>query len=360
MSVNSPPDHPEDPRERPTRDAAEGGSFRAEAEAGERLDVALQKYLPDLSRSALQRLISAGQVRVEGRSAKAGQRLFRGELVEWEAPHRSPSPSAPSAPKPEPIPLQVIYEDVHLLVIDKPSGLVVHPAPGHSTGTLVNAVLAHAGDEMESGESDRPGIVHRLDKDTSGLMVVAKTESAHRALQAQIQARTAERRYLALVLGSVRFEHAEVDAPIGRHPTDRKRMGVIRPGSRHTHRSAQTELRVLERLDGVTLLEARLLTGRTHQIRVHCAYIHYPVLGDPLYGPRRPEKVLGPETAAAVQLLEGQALHAYRLSFEHPVRGGRLQFLAPPSPDFQQVLDRLGSRWKPVADDPWASVEPTV
>jgi 23S rRNA pseudouridine1911/1915/1917 synthase len=263
---------------------------------------------------------------------------------------------APDRREPEARPQDVVYEDEHLLVIDKPKGLVVHPAPGHAGGTLVNAVLAHAGEDLTGiGGVERPGIVHRLDKDTSGLMVVAKTEPAYHSLQAQIAERTAERRYVAVVHGSARFERAAVDAPIGRHPTDRKKMGVIRPGSSHTHREARTDLRVLERFPGFTFLEARLQTGRTHQIRVHCAYIHLPVVGDATYGPKNPTRSphLDPAVRAAMQALDGQALHAYRLSFDHPVTGERLQFLSPPSADLRRLLDALGSTWQPAEEDPW-------
>jgi 23S rRNA pseudouridine1911/1915/1917 synthase len=248
----------------------------------------------------------------------------------------------------------VVFEDDELLVINKPKGLVVHPAPGHQSGTLVNAVLAHAGEDLTGiGGVERPGIVHRLDKDTSGLMVVAKTERAYQSLQGQIQDRSAERRYLAVVAGSPRFERASVDAPIGRHPTDRKRMAVIRPGSAQTHREAHTDLRVLERFDGFALLEARLQTGRTHQIRVHCAYIQLPVVGDEVYGGKMSgSKGKGP-VAEAIAALRGQALHAYRLAFAHPVTGERLRFLAPVPGDLGALLAALGSRWAPPEEDPW-------
>jgi 23S rRNA pseudouridine1911/1915/1917 synthase len=326
-----------------------------DAQAGERLDRALQERLPDLSRAAVQRLIETGRVRVNGREARSGYRLRAGEVVEWEL---SPPEPPPDRLRPEAIPLDVRYEDEDLLVINKPKGLVVHPSPGHASGTLVNAVLAHAGEELTGiGGVERPGIVHRLDRDTSGLMVVAKSERAYHSLQGQIAARTAERRYVALARGSPRFERATVDAPIGRHLTDRKKMGVISPGSSHTHREAQTALRVLERFPGLTLLEARLRTGRTHQIRVHCAYIRLPVVGDAMYGPGRAERsgsgLLAPEVRLALEGLEGQALHAYRLGFSHPHTGARLQFLAPPPPDFQRLLDALGSAWTPREDDPW-------
>lgn len=290
---------------------------------------------------------------MNGKPTRAGYRVVAGDRVEWEAPGAAPAPSELVA---EEIPLDIVFEDEDLLVINKPKGLVVHPAPGHRSGTLVNAVLAHAGDDLSGiGGVERPGIVHRLDRDTSGLMVVAKSERAFRSLQAQIQARTAERRYLAAVRGTPRFERASVDAPIGRHPTDRKRMTVIRPGSPHTHREARTDLRVLERFPGFAFLEARLQTGRTHQIRVHCGYIHLPVVGDETYGPRHPERDphVPREVREALQRLEGQALHAYRLSFDHPVTGERTRFLSQPSEDFRRLLGSLGSRWSPIEDDPW-------
>ena len=321
--------------------------------AGERLDRVLQDELPELSRTAVQRLIDDGLARVNGKREKSGYKLRPGDVIEWSPP---PPAEAADPLMAEAIPLEVVFEDEDLLVINKPKGLVVHPAPGHATGTLVNAVLAHAGEDLTGiGGVERPGIVHRLDKDTSGLMVVAKTERAFHSLQGQIADRSAERRYIAIVRGSPRFERATVDAPIGRHPTDRKKMAVIPPGSSHTHREARTDLRVLERFPGFTLLEARLQTGRTHQIRVHCAYIHLLVLGDQTYGSRAPERdpSVSLPVRNAVQALDGQALHAYRLSFTHPVSGERLQFLAPPPEDMQRVLRALEGTWSPKEQDPW-------
>jgi 23S rRNA pseudouridine1911/1915/1917 synthase len=323
-------------------------------EPGERLDRVVQAALPELSRTAVQRLIEGGGVRVNGRPQRAGYRLRAGEQVEWDP---LPPPAAPAGPAAEAIPLEVVFEDEHLLVIDKPRGLVVHPAPGHAAGTLVNAVLAHAEEDLTGiGGVERPGIVHRLDKDTTGLMVVAKTEPAFHSLQAQIAARSVERRYLALVRGAPRFERAVVDAPIGRHPTDRKRMAVLRAGS---GREAVTDLRVLERFPGFALLEARLQTGRTHQIRVHCAYIRLPVAGDEVYGPRRVAKDphLSAALRAALSHLGGQALHAHRLAFAHPATGERLQWQAPPPADFGAVLTALGSTWTASASDPWPEGE---
>ncbi|MFN3652234.1 MAG: RluA family pseudouridine synthase [Armatimonadota bacterium] len=322
-------------------------------QAGERLDRALQEELPELSRTAVQRLVQEGRVRVNGREERVGYKLRAGDRVEWTLPPPEP---VESRMQPEEIPLDVVFEDDELLVIDKPKGLVVHPAAGHASGTLVNAVLAHAGDDLTGiGGVERPGIVHRLDRDTSGLIVVAKTEPAYRSLQRQIAERSAERRYVAVVRGQPRFEQATVDAPIGRHPGNRQKMAVIPPGSSHTHREAQTDLRVLDRFPGLALLEARLRTGRTHQIRVHCAYIHLPVVGDSTYGVSGLERAadLAPQVRAAIAALEGQALHAYRLSFDHPTTGERLQFVRPPAADMQSLLHALGSTWTPREDDPW-------
>ena len=322
------------------------GAFTVAEQVGERLDRALQVELPELSRTAIQRLIEGGGARVGGKPTRAGYKLRPGDLVEWDTP---PTEAEPTPLAAEEIPLDVVFEDADVLVLDKPVGLVVHPAPGHATGTLVNAVLAHAGDDLTGiGGVERPGLVHRLDKDTSGLMVVAKTEPAYQSLQAQIAARTVERRYLALVRGSPRWGTATVDAPIGRHPTDRKRMAVIPPGSERTHREAQTDLTVLERFPGFTLLEARLHTGRTHQIRVHCAYIRLPVVGDATYGPNLSEREPGisTEVRKALASLKGQALHAYRLAFDHPRTGERLEFVRPPRPDFAAALTALGATWR--------------
>ena len=331
------------------------GRIEVGAEAGDRLDRAIQAVLPELSRTAVQRLIDNGNVRVGGKTVRSGYTLRSGDTVEWEVPPAAPPPDVL---QPEAIPLDVVYEDADLLVIEKPKGLVVHPAPGHQSGTLVNAVLAHAGEDLTGiGGVERPGIVHRLDKDTSGLMVVAKTEVAYQSLQGQIQSRTAERRYVALVRGAPRFERATVEASIGRHPGDRKRMAVIPENSAHTHRSARTDLRVLERFPGFTLLEARLHTGRTHQIRVHCAHIRLPVVGDETYGRSKLERGSAVPQAVreGVDHLDGQALHAYRLAFDHPVTGERLRFLSSPSPDLQRLLDALGSQWQPEEEDAWAA-----
>lgn len=303
--------------------------------AGRRLDVFLADHLPEVSRARLQALIAAGLVSVapseaEGATgAVAAARVSRlrpshrvraGERVAVKVP-----PVEPTTLRPEPIPLVIIYEDGDLLVVDKPAGLTVHPGAGRPTGTLVQAVLSHCPDLPGIGGEQRPGIVHRLDKDTSGLLVVAKTEAALRGLQAQIQARRARRDYLALVWGRLNRAEGAVDAPIGRDPRHRTRMAVVASGRR-----AVTHYRVVERFREATLLELRLQTGRTHQIRVHCAALDHPVVGDPVYG-RRPN----------AWGLRRQALHAFRLAFAHPATGVELTFTVPLPPDIDAALQVL-------------------
>jgi 23S rRNA pseudouridine1911/1915/1917 synthase len=254
-------------------------------------------------------------------------------------------PPTPSDIRAEEIPLEIVYEDSDIIVVNKPRGMTTHPAPGNPAGTLVNALLAVTSDLAGVGGVQRPGIVHRLDKDTSGLLVVAKNDVSHINLQRQIQKRTAERRYYALVWGEVSFEKAVVDAPIGRHPVHRKKMAVVVDGG-HA-RTAVTDLAVSERFDGFTLLEASLRTGRTHQIRVHCAYIGHPVVGDPTYGGRRtlPGRFgvhAKTEFENLLDSLGGQALHAHKLSFNHPRTGEQMGFEAPIPSDMKAVIEWLG------------------
>jgi len=307
-----------------------------------RLDVYVARRMPDLSRSHIQKLIGQSYVTVDGVTAKASHKVQPGERVSVTIPPPEPADIAP-----EQIPLEVVYEDDQIIVINKPKGMTVHPAPGSRTGTLVNAVVAHTDDLSGIGGVERPGIVHRLDKDTSGLLVVAKTDAAHTSLQAQMQARSAERRYIALVWGATKFNEAVVDAPIGRHPTDRQKQAVIKDTSRYTAREAVTHLHVLERFDGFTLLEAKLDTGRTHQIRVHCSFIGHPVVGDPLYGgTKRPipssySKLDARGLACLIDGLQGQALHAFSLAFDHPATGERLSFEAPLPSDMAALLEWL-------------------
>lgn len=307
---------------------------------GERLDSYLASRT-GISRSALQRLAADGCVTVNGDSVRPSHKVKSGEVIWYSVP-----PPTPSHITGEELPLDIIYEDNDLIVINKPKGMIVHPAPGSASGTLVNALIAHC-KLAAVGGVERPGIVHRLDKDTSGLMVVAKNDAAHHSLQKQIQARTAERKYLALVWGNPRFEQAVVDAPIGRHPVDRKKMAVIESPA-YRSRVATTDLRVLERFGPMTLLEAGLRTGRTHQVRVHAAYAGHPIIGDPVYsGNRRLHS--GPKefVAGVNQLIDhlgGQALHAYSLSFEHPRTGKPMTFTAPMPEEMESLVTYLRER----------------
>ncbi len=292
---------------------------------GQRLDVFLaRKEELGLSRSHTQKLIRQGRVTVNGEVGKPSCRLVTGDQVVVEVPQ----PVSPQV-KPQEIPLDIIYEDDDLLVVNKPRGMVVHPAPGHADGTLVNALLAHCDDLSGINDVRRPGIVHRLDRDTTGLLVVAKNDRSHLDLARQIKERRVEREYLALVHGSVPVASGLVEAPVGRHPVHRKKMAVTWSG-----KPAVTKFWVLERFDGVySLVRARLGTGRTHQIRVHMAYIGHPVVGDPVYGPKGHRR----EPFS----LKGQALHAQRISFCHPATGERLEFEAPLPEDMKEAIAAL-------------------
>ena len=327
----------------PTPDRREGPgapsrrSFVVEPEAaGARLDRFLQARAPDLSRTRLQALIAAGQVQVTGGHARASHRLQAGAQVTVLVP-----PPEPLALTPEAIALDVVYEDADLLVVNKPVGLVVHPGAGHRTGTLVHALLAHCGSGLSGiGGARRPGIVHRLDRGTSGLLMVAKTDHAHLGLTRQLKTRTVERRYLVLVHGSPSHAAGVVETAIGRDPRDRLRMAVRPAGS---GRPALTRYRVLERFSApapLTLLEAALGTGRTHQIRVHLAHLGVPVVGDRTYR-RRGATVLDADVAERVAGLGGQALHAAVLGFSHPTTEAALRFEVPPPPAFAALLARL-------------------
>ncbi len=290
--------------------------------SGERLDVFIARALPEITRSRARKLIDEGLVLVDGAlPPKAGVALEAGQRVRVTIP-----PPEPLDLQPEAIPLRIVYEDGDLLVVDKPAGLAVHPAPGHARHTLVNAVLAHCPDLSGIGGKRRPGIVHRLDKDTSGLIIVAKHDAAHLSLARQLKERKVEKTYLALVDGRVAPPEGVIDAPIGRHPVDRKRMAVVERG-----REARTRYRTLREVDGRTLLEVRPETGRTHQIRVHLASIGHPITGDPLYN-RRGSPPPG---------LRRQFLHAQRLAFRHPRTGGRLELEAPLPPELTDVLETL-------------------
>lgn len=299
-------------------------------EAGARLDQFLAAHEPALTRSRIKKLIDDGHVQVGGASVKAGHKLKRGEVVALVTPD-----AAPLEALPEDIPLTVLYEDAHLVVVDKPPGLVVHPAPGHAGGTLVNALLFRTADLAGVGGVLRPGIVHRLDKDTSGVMVVTKTDEAHLALSALFKAHTLDRRYKTIVLGGPKAASGTIDTLYGRHPVDRKRFSSkVARGKR-----AVTHWRVLERLQGATLLECKLETGRTHQIRVHMSDAGWPVLGDQVYG-----RVPGKEQVVLREVsteLGRQALHAATLELRHPVTGVAMAWRSEPPTDFMRALARL-------------------
>ena len=292
-----------------------------ENQAGERLDV-LTAALADVTRSRAGTLIRDGLVLVGGvPQTKAGFRPRCGDELRVEVPE-----AAPARVEAQDIPLEILYQDADLAVVYKPSGMVVHPAAGNPDGTMVNALLQHLDQLSGIGGEIRPGIVHRIDKDTSGLLLVAKNDFSHASLSEQIKAHSVQRAYMAIVQGGMRQESGTVEGPIGRHPTDRKKMAIV-PGGR----DAVTHWRVLEELKGATLLECRLTTGRTHQIRVHMASIGHPLLGDPLYGPKKmPYPVQG-----------GQLLHAFRIGFVHPRTGEEMLFEAPPEARFLDWQRRL-------------------
>jgi 23S rRNA pseudouridine1911/1915/1917 synthase len=305
----------------------------ADAEAGGlRVDVWLARRLPSLSRARLQTLVAGQHVRIDGRSCRASTRLRPGQEVVVVVPE-----PAPAAPAPEDIPLRVVHDDPHLLVIDKPAGLVVHPGAGNPSGTLVNALLRHVADLSGIGGVLRPGIVHRLDRGTSGLLVVAKDDETHRRLVRQFASRAVEKEYLALVHGVPSAPSGEISAPIGRDPVHRKRMSVRAPHGREARTAWTRE----ETFDGASLLRVRLHTGRTHQIRVHLASIGHPVVGDAVYGGTRAPSSRRAAAREALRALGRPALHAARLAFIHPATGERVAFAAPLPPDLGLALERL-------------------
>jgi len=316
----------------------------AAEEAGQRLDRVLAARIPSLSRSRLKALILDGQIKVVGRTIRDPNTPVKsGDTVSVTLP--APEPAKPAG---EPIPLTIVYEDDSLIVIDKPKGLVVHPAAGHAKGTLVNALIAHCGASLSGiGGVKRPGIVHRLDKDTTGLMVVAKTDAAHRALSAQFANKAAsgiERGYLALVWGAPGRPKGTIDAPLDRHPKARDKRAVREGG-----RPSVTHWEALERYTGAdgkpvaSLLACTLETGRTHQIRVHLAHIGHPILGDATYGTGFKTKaaLLPPDARVALEALGRQALHAYRLGFAHPVSGENMNFRSELPADLRRLRDAL-------------------
>ena len=289
---------------------------------GERLDKVLAAVCGQLSRSALQELIEAGRVQRNGKPAGKKEKLKAGDVLEVEIPAPAPAEAVP-----QDIPLPIVYEDAHLLVVNKPEGMVVHPAPGNPDGTMVNALLFHCGDRLSSiGGVVRPGIVHRIDKDTSGLLVVAKDDETHRILSEKMSRHDILREYHAVVYGNLKEDSGFVEAPIGRDKNDRKKMAITEQNSKY----AYTEWRVLERFGNFTYIACRLKTGRTHQIRVHMASIGHPLAGDPVYGPRN-----------CITELHGQCLHAKILGFEHPITGQWMEFDSPLPPYFEKYLQKL-------------------
>ena len=294
----------------------------APADAGQRLDRWLAGQAGAPSRSALQGLMEAGYVRRNGAPANKKDKLAAGDHITLTLPDPQPIEA-----QPQNIPLDIVYEDDHLLVVNKPKGMVVHPAPGNPDGTLVNALLYHCRGRLSGvGGAIRPGIVHRIDKDTSGLLVVAKDDLTHQGLSEQMAVHAIHRVYHAVVYGNIRQDAGTIEAPIGRDPRDRKRMAVT-PGQ---GKRACTHWQVLERFGRFTLLACRLETGRTHQIRVHMAHIGHPLAGDPVYGPR-----------SVIRDLQGQCLHAKELGFRHPVTGQELRFDSPLPAYFTTFLERL-------------------
>jgi 23S rRNA pseudouridine1911/1915/1917 synthase len=304
-------------------------------DVGQRLDRWLATQAPDLSRSQLQKLIEQGQVQVNQHCCCLKKyEVQQGDCITLTIPPPSPLDLTPEA-----IPLAILYEDTALVIINKPSGLVVHPAPGHATGTLVHALLAHcqSADGMQTslsgiGGIQRPGIVHRLDKETSGVLMIAKTDQAHRHLQCQIQEKTARREYLGIIHSKPPSEIGVIDQPIGRHPVDRKKMAIVPEAQ--GGRAAVTHWEIKQRLGNFTLVYFRLETGRTHQIRVHCAALGCPIVGDPLYGRG---KDIGIN-------LSGQVLHAWKLRVQHPVTALWIEIEAPLPKEFLKVLRQLEQR----------------
>jgi 23S rRNA pseudouridine1911/1915/1917 synthase len=313
--------------------------------------VFLAQQFPDISRATVRRAIDAGHVRVDETPSKASHRLRAGDRVvvnQIEVPREGPAP--------QDIPLAILYEDDAIVVVNKPPGMIVHPAKGHWEGTLASALAHHFGALSERGGPTRPGIVHRLDRDTSGVIVVAKNDQAHDALAAQFKSRHVEKEYLAIVVGVPQLDRDRIDEPIGDHPTHREKKAIRRTDP--NARPAVTEYEVVERFTGFALVRAMPKTGRTHQIRIHLAHIGHPMLCDRLYGGRAslteleliPRDKIGHDTAIAGRqlespLLERQALHAHRLSFAHPTTGQHVQFIAPLAVDLERTLNAL-RRWR--------------
>lgn len=294
----------------------------SKSQENKRLDVYLAEILPQMSRTYIQKGIKSGWIMVDNKQIKTNYKIKRGDLINIEVP----VPKKQSALKPEKIPLDILYEDQDIIIINKKRGMIVYPAPGNLSGTVANALLNHTKNLSCLGGSNRPGIVHRLDKDTSGLLIVAKNDLVHRNLAEQLKKRKVKKTYLALVFGTVEENSGIIDAPIGRNPVNRTKMTVTTQNSRN----AKTYFKVIERFSGYTLLEIEIETGRTHQIRVHMEFIDHPLVGDPVYGNR-----------SNPFAIKGQALHAYKLGFKHPKTCEYIEFKAPLPKDISIILNIL-------------------
>lgn len=294
----------------------------AEADSGVRIDKYLCEHIEGFSRSAVAKLIEDGMVKIGEKNVKKNEKTVAGGSITVLIDDPQPVDIIP-----ENIPLDIVYEDEHLLVVNKPKGMVVHPAPGNYSGTLVNALMYHCGDNLSGINGElRPGIIHRIDKNTSGLLAVAKSDVAHAGLSEQIKEHSFTREYLAICYGNIKTDERIIDAPIGRHKIDRKRMCVTQQNSK----PAVTHIKVLERYNDFTYILCRLETGRTHQIRVHLAHIGHPIAGDDVYGPSK-----------VITALKGQCLHAYKLGFIHPVSGEYLEFVADPPESFTAFYEKI-------------------
>lgn len=312
----------------------------ASHESGLRLDTVVAAHVDQCSRSYAARLIRYGYAQVDGSIRKPSYKVKLNQQIECRLP-----PPEPIELVAEPLPLEILFEDRHLIVLNKPPGMVVHPAAGHSGGTLVNALLYHCPDLEGIGGQKRPGIVHRLDKDTSGVLVVAKTDRSHHELSRQFKARQIRKHYLALVHGCPDNDSGRIDLPIGRHPKARKKMSTVS----NSGREALTVWRVKERFEGAALLEIDLKTGRTHQIRVHCTAMGHPIIGDNVYGRRRSLSRLAKENASLYAILKSakrQMLHAVHLRFDHPVTAESLGFNAPLHEDMHAIIEQLKKKMR--------------
>ena len=299
----------------------------AEKDTGKRLDRVIASTLPEYSRTLITSHIRNGYILVAETQKKPGYRVSAGEAINGII-----TPQESLTCTPEPISIDILFEDIDIIVVNKPPGLVVHPAPGHYTGTLVNALLYHCPDLVDTGEQFRPGIVHRIDKETSGLLVIAKNRLAHNRLAGQFKSRTIKKTYLALVYGKMESQYGKISLPIGRHPVHRKKMSTVSRKSRE----AVTLWKVKECFEDATLIEINLKTGRTHQIRVHTAALGHPVVGDQIYGGKKREKFIE-------KTISRQMLHAWRLEFLHPIKENRVFFEAPVPSDMEQALSALRS-----------------